>query len=78
MLLLGEPVSGTEAAAWGMVHSALPATVLAGEVRVLVDRLAQAPTVSIGLSKWLLHAGSTTLLPEHLQNEALAMELSVA
>jgi len=41
-----------------------------------VDRLAQAPTVTLGLSKWLLHAGATTPLPEHLHNEALAMELS--
>jgi 2-(1,2-epoxy-1,2-dihydrophenyl)acetyl-CoA isomerase len=45
-------------------------------VDALVERLAQAPTVTIGLSKWLLHAGATAPLPEQLQNEALAMELS--
>jgi 2-(1,2-epoxy-1,2-dihydrophenyl)acetyl-CoA isomerase len=41
-----------------------------------VSRLAEAPTVTIGLTKWLLHAGDTAPLREHLQNEALAMELS--
>ena len=45
-------------------------------MQALVDRLAAAPTVTVGLSKWLLHAGSTASLTEHLQNEALAMELS--
>ncbi|HXZ62736.1 MAG TPA: enoyl-CoA hydratase-related protein [Acidimicrobiales bacterium] len=76
MLLLGEAVSGADAATWGMVHRAVPAEALGGEVQALVDRLAQAPTVTLGLSKWLLHAGATTPLPEHLHNEALAMELS--
>ncbi len=76
MLLLGEAVSGSAAAAWGMVHRAVPGEALAGETRSLVDRLAVAPTVTIGLTKWLMHAGSTAALPEQLQNEALAMELS--
>jgi 2-(1,2-epoxy-1,2-dihydrophenyl)acetyl-CoA isomerase len=76
MLLLGEAVSGADAAAWGMVHAAVPAEALQGETRALVDRLAQGPTVTLGLSKWLLHAGATATLREHLHNEALAMELS--
>jgi 2-(1,2-epoxy-1,2-dihydrophenyl)acetyl-CoA isomerase len=76
MLLLGEAVSGRDAHAWGLVHRAVPADALGAEVELLVSRLAEAPTVTIGLSKWLLHAGATTSLPEHLQNEALAMELS--
>lgn len=76
MLLLGEAVSGADAAAWGMVHRAVPADRLGAEVQALVDRLAEAPTVTLGLTKWLLHAGSTTPLTEHLHNEALAMELS--
>jgi 2-(1,2-epoxy-1,2-dihydrophenyl)acetyl-CoA isomerase len=76
MLMLGQAVAGSDAAAWGMVHKAVPGDALADETRSLVDRLAAAPTVTIGLTKWLLHAGSTAPLPEQLQNEALAMELS--
>jgi 2-(1,2-epoxy-1,2-dihydrophenyl)acetyl-CoA isomerase len=58
------------------VHRAVPADALADEVQGLVDELAVGPTVTIGLSKWLLHAGATAPLTEQLQNEALAMELS--
>jgi 2-(1,2-epoxy-1,2-dihydrophenyl)acetyl-CoA isomerase len=76
MLLLGRRVSGVEAASWGMVHRAVAIEGLDAEVRGLVDELAVAPTVAIGLSKWLLHAGSTAPLNAQLQNEALAMELS--
>ena len=59
-----------------MVHRAVAADRLSQEVQALVGRLAEAPTVTLGLTKWLLHAGSTTPLTEHLHNEALAMELS--
>ncbi len=45
-------------------------------MQALVDRLAAAPTVTLGLTKWLLHAGATAPLPEHLRNEAFALELS--
>ena len=76
MLLLGEAVSGADAARWGMVHRAVPAAALDDEVQALAERLAAAPTVTLGLTKWLLHAGSSAPLPEQLQNEALAMELS--
>ena len=76
MLMLGQPVSGADAAAWGMVHRAVPGDALDEEARAVVDLLAVSPTVTTGLTKWLLHAGTTAPLPEQLQNEALAMELS--
>ena len=76
MLMLGQPVSGADAAAWGMVHRAVPGDALDEETRAVVDLLAVSPTVTTGLTKWLLHAGTTAPLPEQLQNEALAMELS--
>jgi 2-(1,2-epoxy-1,2-dihydrophenyl)acetyl-CoA isomerase len=76
MLALGEAVSGLEAADMGMVHRAVAADALEAEVQSLVDRLVHAPTVTIGLTKWLLHAAQSTPLTAQLQNEALAMELS--
>jgi 2-(1,2-epoxy-1,2-dihydrophenyl)acetyl-CoA isomerase len=76
MLLLGERVSGAEAASWGMVDRAVPEEHLDGEVTAVVDQLAAGPTVTLGLTKWMLGATSTAALPEQLQNEALAMELS--
>jgi 2-(1,2-epoxy-1,2-dihydrophenyl)acetyl-CoA isomerase len=76
MLLLGRAVSGAEAAEWGLVHRAVPAGDLDAAVDDVVGRLASAPTVAIGLTKWLLHAGQSLTLDEHLRNEAFAMELS--
>lgn len=76
VLLLGRVLSGREAAEWGMVHRAVPATDLDLEVDAVVGRLASGPTVSLGLSKWLLHAGASSSLERHLHEEAMAMELS--
>jgi 2-(1,2-epoxy-1,2-dihydrophenyl)acetyl-CoA isomerase len=76
MLLLGRVVSGAEAAEWGMVHAAVPPPSLDEAAGEIVGRLASSPTVSIGLTKWLLHAGATQALDQHLRDEAFAMELS--
>jgi 2-(1,2-epoxy-1,2-dihydrophenyl)acetyl-CoA isomerase len=42
----------------------------------LVTTLTEAPTVALGLTKWLLHSGNGLDLDRHLQNEAMALELS--
>ncbi len=42
----------------------------------IVGRLADAATVALGLTKWLLHSGATSPLDHHLRDEAFAMELS--
>lgn len=76
MLLLGEPMSGADLAAGGHVHAAVDSADLDTEAVALAARLAAGPTVSLGLTKWLLHAGETATLAEHLQNEAFSLELS--
>jgi 2-(1,2-epoxy-1,2-dihydrophenyl)acetyl-CoA isomerase len=76
LLLLGRQLTGAEAAEWGLVHRAVPAAELDAAVAELVDRLADGPTVALGLTKWLLAAGLTEPLEAHLQNEALGLELS--
>lgn len=76
MLLLGEAVLGEQAAEWGLVHEACAADELDDHVEALVARLAAGPTVALGLTKWLLLSGATAPLPDHLQDEALALELS--
>ncbi len=42
----------------------------------LVDEISIRPTVAVGLTKWLLHAGRDASLEQHLRNEAFALELS--
>lgn len=76
MLLLGRVVSGAEAADWGLVHRAVPAADLDAAAQEVVSRLAAGPTVALGLTKWLLHAGRTAPLDDHLRDEGFAMELS--
>jgi 2-(1,2-epoxy-1,2-dihydrophenyl)acetyl-CoA isomerase len=76
LLLLGRKLTGTEAAAWGAIHRAVPGGELDGAVAAVVDTLAHGPTVALGLSKWLLHQGAALSLEQHLANEAFAMELS--
>jgi 2-(1,2-epoxy-1,2-dihydrophenyl)acetyl-CoA isomerase len=76
MLLLGRAVTGAEAAEWGLVHHAVAASELDAAVDSVVQQLANGPTVALGLTKWMLQAGASASLDEHLRNEAFALELS--
>jgi 2-(1,2-epoxy-1,2-dihydrophenyl)acetyl-CoA isomerase len=76
LLLLGRALSGTEAAEWGAIHGAVAPDALDASCDEIVDRLASGPTVTLGLTKWLLHQGAGSSLEQHLANEAFAMELS--
>jgi 2-(1,2-epoxy-1,2-dihydrophenyl)acetyl-CoA isomerase len=76
MLLLGRSLTGTEAADIGLIESAVDAPAVDDAADALAQELAAGPTVSLGLTKWLMLVGATTSLDDHLQNEALAMELS--
>lgn len=76
LLMLGEEISGATAAEWGIIHAAHPAEELGTAADTLVEALAEAPTVALGLTKWLLQSGNGLDLNRHLQNEAMALELS--
>ncbi len=76
LLLLGTELSGEDAASWGLVHRAVDAGDTSAEAGALARRLADGPTVALGLTKWLLHQGAGLDLERHLANEALALELS--
>lgn len=76
VLLLGRAVSGAEAAEWGMVHEAVPPGELDAAGEKLVGRLAEGPTVTLGLTKWLLHVSAASPFDRQLEHEAFALELS--
>lgn len=76
LLLLGRQLTGQEAADWGLVHDVVRAVNVDAEVELLADQLVEAPTVAVGLTKWLLHAGTAASLTDHLADEAFALELS--
>jgi 2-(1,2-epoxy-1,2-dihydrophenyl)acetyl-CoA isomerase len=76
LLLLGRELSGTEAQEWGLIHRAVTTDevdVVAGE---LARSLAEGPTVSLGLTKWLINVAGDADVETHLRNEAFALELS--
>lgn len=76
MLLLGRAVDGATAVEWGLVHRSVADDELEHAAEAVVADLAKGPTVALGLTKWLLHAGASLTLEEHLRNEAFALELS--
>lgn len=76
MLILGREVSGAEAADWGLVHAAADPGEVEPEAETLVARLAEAPTVAVGLAKWLVNQAAENGLETGLANEAFALELS--
>jgi 2-(1,2-epoxy-1,2-dihydrophenyl)acetyl-CoA isomerase len=76
MLLLGEKIDGTTAADWGMIDRCVPDDQLEAAAGEAAERLAGSPTVAIGLTKLLMHAGRDASLQAHLRDEAFAMELS--
>ncbi|MBV9637959.1 MAG: enoyl-CoA hydratase/isomerase family protein [Mycobacteriaceae bacterium] len=76
LLLLGEEISGATAAEWGIIAGARPEPELQSAADSLVTKLAESPTVALGLTKWLLQSGNGLDLDRHLQNEAMALELS--
>lgn len=76
LLMLGRELSGEEAAEWGLVHRSVAEAEVGPEADALVHRLADGATVSLGLTKWLVHQGAGLDLERHLAGEAFAMELS--
>jgi 2-(1,2-epoxy-1,2-dihydrophenyl)acetyl-CoA isomerase len=76
MLLLGEKVSATDAADWGMIHQAVNAPELDDAAKELVGRLASGPTAAIALAKQALSFGQHATLSQALTQELFNLELS--
>ena len=76
LIMLGREISGAQAADYGMVHRAVPDAQVDAAAGDLVDELASAATVAVGLSKLLIHRGLSVDLERHLADEALAIEVS--
>ena len=76
LLLLGRKLSGTEAASWGIIYRAVPDGELESATAALVEQLAGAATVAVGLTKRCIQLGLETGLGESMQNESFALELS--
>jgi 2-(1,2-epoxy-1,2-dihydrophenyl)acetyl-CoA isomerase len=76
MLLLGREIDGEQAASWGLVHAAVEDEALESATQELTSQLAEAATIALGLTKWLMHRSLDLDLADSLANEAFALELS--
>ena len=69
LMMLGAPVSATEAAAMGMIYKAFPDASFQEESQKLAASLAQMATKGIGLTKRLLNQSYGNSLEEQLKME---------
>jgi 2-(1,2-epoxy-1,2-dihydrophenyl)acetyl-CoA isomerase len=76
MLLLGEKVSGADAADWGMVHHSVDAAAVDLVSEELLSRLASGPTVAIGLAKQAIRSGQHATLEQTMTHELYNLELA--
>jgi 2-(1,2-epoxy-1,2-dihydrophenyl)acetyl-CoA isomerase len=76
LLLLGRVVTGSEAASSGMIHCAVPTSDLGHTVEALLQELANAATVAVGLTKHCLNRGLDGDIADAMARESLALELS--
>jgi 2-(1,2-epoxy-1,2-dihydrophenyl)acetyl-CoA isomerase len=76
LLVRGTTIDGATAVSWGLGHRAVPAGEVDATAEQLALELAAGPTVTLGLTKWLLHTSAEHTLDQHLRDEAFAMELS--
>ena len=76
MLMLGRPVTGADAATWGMIYRSAPAEEIDTTAAALVAELAAAPTVALGLTKHCIHEALTSTLGAAMAAESMALELS--
>src|SRR6202012_1575537 len=76
MLLLGDKVSATDAADWGLIHRAVSPTELVDASEELLERLAAGPAVALGLTKQALHYGQHATLSQSMTQELFDLELS--
>jgi len=74
LALTGEPLSAEQAADWGMIWKCLPDEALMDEARALTVKLADGPTLGLGLTKSLIQSSGGYTLAEQLEREADAMK----
>jgi 2-(1,2-epoxy-1,2-dihydrophenyl)acetyl-CoA isomerase len=70
LAMLGDPISGTEAAQYGLVWRAVPAAVLMAEAQALCGRLARLPAQALAGIKQALEAAEANTLDAQLDLEA--------
>ena len=69
-------LSAADAADWGLIYQAVAPTDLDRATDELLTRLADGPTVALGLAKQAIHYGQHASLSESMTQELFGVELS--
>ena len=69
MMLLGEPLPAATAAEWGLIWKVVDDEKLMSEARALATKLAQGPTIGLGLIKEALNRSLVSTLDAQLDSE---------
>ena len=69
LTLLGERLTAEQALAWGLIYAVHEPDALLAESAALAARLAQMPTMALGLTKRALHASLDSNLERQLELE---------
>ena len=76
LALTAQPLSAQKAEEWGLIWKAVPDDILMEEARALTQKLANGPTVGLGLTKMLIQAAALNSLDEQLEMEAKSQKIS--
>ena len=76
MLLLGEKISASDAADWGLIHGCVDGDELDDTAEELLAQLAPGPTVAIGLAKQAINYSQHATLTQSMTQELFNLELS--
>ena len=74
----GDRLSAHDALAWGLVNRVIPAEEFEATVVAWAQRLAEAPTRAIGLTKRAFNQALTNTLAEALEMEAVLQDVAGA
>lgn len=75
--MLGRPIPAVDAAAWGMIHRAVPDGELDGYAEALAIELRDGPTVALGLTKRCLHNALDGGMIAAMEHELVAVEVAL-
>lgn len=70
LALTAQPISALKAEEWGMIWKSIPDQSLMSEARLMVETLANGPTVGLGLTKAAIQSASNNTLDAQLDLEA--------
>jgi 2-(1,2-epoxy-1,2-dihydrophenyl)acetyl-CoA isomerase len=76
LIFFGDDLSAQDAATLGIVNKVVPAAELQAAAKEWAERLATGPTKALGWAKRLLHDASELSRHDHLEHEAMLVEMN--